>query len=132
PIAIRLKSVLIACCVSMFATGGFSAAVWQNVNIEGLPGDAQLGSVWARSPTEAYVWANLYSTWQSFLYRWNGASWQQVLALTNHQGGRIFGTGPSDVFVSAAYDPTSTGNSSYGKIFRSADNGTNWTDQILP
>jgi len=105
---------------------------WQSVTIPSLPVGCQLGAVWARTRSEAYVWANLTNSPQSFLFRWDGANWGQVLTLTNHYPGKIFGTGPSDVFVSAHFYTNASGSSSFARVYRSTDNGTNWSEQTLP
>ncbi len=106
--------------------------VWQSVTVSNLPVGSRLGSVWARNRNEAYVWATLTNSPQSFLFKWGGTAWGQVLTLTNHSPGKIFGTGPAEVFVSADYYPTGAGGASFCRVYRSTDNGTNWTQQVLP
>jgi hypothetical protein len=105
---------------------------WQSVSIPDLPAGSRLGAVWARTRNEAYVWASLTNSPQSFLFRWDGAMWEQVLSLTNHYPGKIFGTGSSDVFVSADFYTNASGGNSFARVYRSTDNGTNWTQQVLP
>jgi hypothetical protein len=105
---------------------------WQTVNIPALPTGSRLGSVWARTRNEAYVWACLTNSPQSFLFKWDGISWRQVLSLPNHAPGKIYGTGSSDVFISTDYHTNASNGSSFARVYRSTDNGTNWTLQFLP
>ncbi len=108
--------------------------IWQTVTIPDLPSGCQLRHVWARSRTEAYVWAQrvITNSPQSFLFRWDGQTWTQSLALTNYDSGKIFGTGASDVFISTAYYPVGFSSAGFARVFRSTDNGITWTPQTLP
>jgi hypothetical protein len=102
--------------------------------------------VWTSASNDVYVAASRTTPEtadvpESFLFHWDGAGWSEVLHLPGHQIGSInrrgvFGTGPSDVFVTAYNCETGTaagcGPDEGTRIWRSTDGGTTWTPQVLP
>jgi hypothetical protein len=107
---------------------------WQSVVIADLPPGSELRAVWARTWDEAYVWAVRFeaNAPHSYLFRWDGATWKQALALTNQAPGRIFGTGDADVFLSTDFHPDGLSGGAFARVYRSADKGATWTQQTLP
>src|SRR5438876_8673631 len=85
--------------------------------------------VWARTQNEAYVWGSRIVPGtsdlpESFLFRWNGSDWVQILGFSGHRPGGVFGVGASDVFISVR-DPVQNRS----RILRSIDGGQSFTDQ---
>ena len=119
-----LRTYLAALCLAGLQAAAQSQPTWQTVTIPGLATGSQLGSVWARTRTEAYVWAiqNLGGTNNAQLYRWDGAQWYKVLDAPSHGGDySVHGVGSAEVFASAATD-----------IWRSTNSGQTWALQSLP
>src|SRR5206468_3879962 len=109
-----------------------ASASFRFVTIPDLPAEVSLGRVWARTRNEAYVWGSrivpgTFDVPESFLFRWNGSEWVQILGFSGHRPGWVFGVGASDVFISLR---DSVLNRS--RILRSTDGGKSFSDQVLP
>jgi len=111
--------------------------VWQVVTIPGLPAGATLSGIWDSAPNDVYVSAHIPTDVpQGFVFHWDGTSWSQVLSLPGHSMGKVFGTGPSDVYAltykCTAGSAAGCGADRGGRIFRSTDGGATWAPQALP
>lgn len=107
-----------------------AASTWSFVTIPDLPTGASLARLWTDRPGNLYVWANRLTPagipGETFLYRWNGKAWEQVLHLPGRCGFSLFGTGPSGIFASAgSYDIDW-----HPEMYHY--DGTTWTQQQLP
>src|SRR6266480_1943259 len=101
---------------------------WRFETIPGLPADIALWQVWARTRGEAYVWGSRITPGgDAFLFRWDGASWIQILDFPGNQPAWVFGVGASDVFISLRDNSLNR-----SRVFRSIDNGQNFVEQVLP
>ena len=108
------------------------SASFRFVNIPDLPAEVSLGRVWARTENEAYVWGSriapgTFDLPESFLFRWNGSEWVQILGFSGHRLGGVFGVGASEVFISLR---DMVQNRS--RVLRSTDGGQSFVDQALP
>src|SRR5207249_12202117 len=109
-----------------------ASASFRFVIIPDLPADVSLGHVWARTQNEAYVWGSRIAPGtldlpESFLFRWNGSDWVQILGFAGHRPGWVFGVGASDVFISLRDVVLNR-----SRILRSTDGGKSFTEQALP
>ena len=81
---------------------------WQISN-PGLPGGIDINAGWARNQTDAYIigtrTAPKSSLPEAFLYKWNGSVGTQAFYLANASALSVFGTGKSEVWLSAYYAP---------------------------
>ncbi|MCZ7357701.1 MAG: hypothetical protein O8C66_00965 [Candidatus Methanoperedens sp.] len=114
---------LLLLVISIPAQATEITSTWNFVTIPGLPEGATLGKLWTDQPDNLYVWVE--STTGSFLYHLNGGIWSQELNLPGISNGRIFGTGPSDIFASGY-------NSALNKPIIYHYNGLNWIEQSPP
>src|SRR5438094_1390776 len=109
-----------------------ASASFRFVTIPDLPAEVSLGHVWARTQNEAYVWGSrivpgTVDLPESFLFRWNGSEWVQILGFSGHRPGWVFGVGASDVFISLRDAVLNR-----SRVLRSTDGGQSFTDQALP
>ncbi len=112
-------------------TGGLT--LWENMQISLLPAGSSLGTLWASSPTDLYVWATPATGTamtlgdflpRSWLLHYDGASWSVVLDLTAELGASVYGTCKNDVFASASTID--------GAVKMYHYNGAGWSFQTLP
>ncbi len=115
---------------AVFTGFTISPVAWQ-VSNPGLPAGVTINSIWARNRNDAFVWGarNIPNTTtpESYLYHWNGAAWSQAFYLASASAISVFGTGASEVWISAF---STTANASV--VYRSVNSGVNWTQQTLP
>ncbi|SRR6266446_5377895 len=111
-------------------SGGFGSPSWKIVST-GLPAGVYVNSMWARNRNDAFLWGSRNvpntSTPESYLFHWDGTSWTQAFYLTGYSTNSVFGTGTSDVWVSAYQAPNGP-----SAVYRSTDDGVTWAQQILP
>ena len=102
-------------------------ASWRIVS-PGLPVGVQPTSMWGRGPDNMFVYGSGQvsngALPESHLSKWDGQTWREVLFLPNTVSLSVFGTAPSDVFVSAYYQPNGP-----AVVYRSSDDGNTWTQQ---
>jgi hypothetical protein len=119
--------------VSFTATvsaSGSETGRWQIAD-PGLPAGVFINSIWARNRNDTFVWGSRTNPDtaipESYLYHWDGHGWSQALYLANAWSIGVFGTGTSEVWLSAYQAPNGP-----GVIYRSTTAGVTWTQQTLP
>lgn len=104
---------------------------WRISSIPGAPPGFAINGMWARNRNEAYAWGDRQLSGaalrESYLFKWNGLDWIDAFYLPNAQAVSVFGTGASEVWISAFFGPTGP-----SVVYRSVDNGTSWSLQQLP
>lgn len=107
---------------------------WASDSIPNLPSGTLWSSVYTRSCNDVFVLTTRVTPGtadirESFLFHYDGTTWNQVLHLPGLDMGRVYGVGQSEVFVTANQ---TWGTDQGGRIFRSVDNGLTWVQQVLP
>src|SRR4051794_32271666 len=110
-------ALLAALCVAYCGLPATAQPTWQMVTIPSLQSGSSLGKVWARTRSEAYVWANENTSGlrKASLYRWDGAEWHKVLDAPGTNAASVYGVGASEVFAASAT-----------QIWRSTNSGQAW------
>ncbi len=103
-------------------------AAWRVSAVAGIPGDVYFGNVWTRADNDAFLWGSRVAgnVPEAYLAHWDGSSWRQAFYLSGFSATGLFGTGASDVWVSA--QPPSGPS----VVYRSIDGGLSWVQQTLP
>jgi hypothetical protein len=103
---------------------------WQISN-PNLPAGIYITGGWARNPEDVYIigtrTAPKGSLHEAFLYHWNGRVWLDAFYLGNASATSVYGTGTSEVWLSAYYAPSGP-----SAVYHSPDHGISWKPQSLP
>jgi len=109
--------------------GNTSAPKWRVVS-PALPSGFVVAAGWARNARDVYMIGSRTvngSLPETFLFHWDGAAWSEAFYLANASAISVFGTGASEVLLSAYYAPRGP-----SVVMHSADNGHTWALQSLP
>jgi len=109
-------------------------ALWEIRTVPGIPDGARSVNLWSDAPDNLYVWFEVVHedpiTRTADLYHWDGSTWSVELSYPGYTRGRIFGTGPDDIFVSVSCPYAyCTG---YETPHLAHFDGATWEEQTLP
>ena len=103
-------------------------ATWRVSTVASVPSDVYFNNVWGRAANDVFLWGSRAANKlpEAYLAHWDGNSWRQAFYLSGVSAVSVFGTGASDVWISA--QPPSGPS----VVYRSIDGGVSWTQQSLP